>query len=213
MLRPLVRGETLDPWRVVAEEWIVWTHAPAASGAVGPLAALPPHAAAWLAPWRHRLAARSDARGAAPWWSLFRTESADAARARVVWADVGRAPRAMVLPPGDATVPLNTCYVARAPSLADAHALAALLNGPVAAAWLNVLAEPAQGGYRRYLGWTVALLPLPRDWARARAFLAPIGERAFARESIPDAELRDAALAAYDLTAETVKPLLSWAAS
>jgi hypothetical protein len=213
MLRPLVRGETLDQWRAVAEEWIVWTHTSTPAGGSGPLPALPPHAAAWLSPWRHRLATRTDIRGAEPWWTLHRTESADATRARVVWADFGRSPRALVLAAGDPTVALNTCYVARAPSIADAHALAALLNGPVAAAWLNVLAEPAQGGYRRYLGWTVALLPLPRDWARARALLAPLAERALAGVAIADADLRRAALAAYDLPADAVKPLLSWAAT
>ncbi len=212
MLRPLVRGETLDHWRTVAEEWIVWTHASGDAGG-GPLAVLPPHTSAWLSPWRHRLATRTDCRGAEPWWALFRTESADAARVRVVWADFGRAPRATVLPAGDPTVALNTCYVARAPSLADGHALAALLNGPVAAAWLNVLAEPAQGGYRRYLGWTIALLPLPRDWPRARALLAPLAERALAGAPLPEGELRRAALAAYDLPPEAVQALLAWAAA
>jgi hypothetical protein len=213
MLRPLVRGETLDRWRAVAAEWILWTHERTMARHAEPLAELPPQTAAWLAPWRHRLAARTDLRASDHWWRLFRTESTSAIGPRVVWSDFGRAPRAMVLPAGDPTVALNTCYVARAPDLTDAHTLAALLNGPISTAWLNVVAEPAQGGYRRYMGWTVALLPLPRNWARARKSLAPLAVRAIAGERVTAAELTAAALVAYGLTLKTIKPLLSWAAS
>jgi hypothetical protein len=84
--------------------------------------------------------ARADARRAVRWWTLFRVEAARVDRPRVVWADLGRVPRAAVLFAGDAAVPLNTCYVARCRDETDACALAALLNGPLAAAWLNALA-------------------------------------------------------------------------
>ncbi|MFL5579214.1 MAG: Eco57I restriction-modification methylase domain-containing protein, partial [Gemmatimonadaceae bacterium] len=211
LLRPLVRGETLAPWRARPtepdHEMIVWTHGE--DGA--PLAELPPHAAAWLAPWRRRLARRADARGDAPWWTLFRVESARSDRARVVWADIGRSPRAAVLLPGDRTVVLNSCYVAPCASTEDALALAALLSGPVAAAWLDALAEPARGGYRRYLAWTMSLLPVPRDWRRARELLAPLGERASCGEPPTTIELTDAALEAYRLARRDVGPLLAWA--
>ncbi len=174
MLRPVIRGESLAPWRLAdAGELIVWTHG--SDGRVLPV--LPPRARRWLERWRPRLAARSDARGSC-WWSLFRTAAADCRRARVVWADVGKAPRAIVLEAGDPAVPLNSCYVIACDREEDAHAIAVLLNSMVAAAWLNALAEPARGGYRRYLGWTVALLPLPHDWERARTLLAPLGRRA-----------------------------------
>ena len=206
MLRPLVRGETVLPWRARSDAALLWTHGE--DGA--PLASLPPLALHWLSPWRARLAARSDARGATAWWSLFRTDAAACDRPRVVWPDVGRTPRAAVIPAGDARVPLNSCYVARAPSLDDAHALAALLNGPVAAAWLAALAEPARGGYHRYLGWTLALLPLPRDWAAAVRLLAPLGERG-ARGDLPSRDaLLDRALEAYDLRDADVAALLEW---
>ena len=59
---------------------------------------------------------------------------------------------------GDATVPLNSCYVARCRDCATPIALAALLNSPLARAWLDAIAEPARGGYHRYLGWTLSLL-------------------------------------------------------
>ena len=209
LLRPLVRGETVERWRLApGAERILWTHD--ASGA--PLDRLPPHAARWLARWRRRLAGRADDRGGDRWWTLFRTESADASAPRVVWCDVGRAPRAAVLPAGDPTVPLNSCYVARCREPEDALALCALLNSAVAAAWLHVLAEPARGGYHRYLGWTMALLPLPRDWTRARRILAPVAERAAAGEAPSAGELAELVMRAYGVRSVDVAPLLEWAA-
>jgi hypothetical protein len=141
---------------------------------------------------------------------LFRTDAADCTRTRVVWSDFGRAPRAAVLAAGDATVPLNSCYVMACDDATDALALAALLNGPVAAAWLNAIAEPARGGWHRYLAWTVELLPLPRDWPRARALLAPIAERALLGQPPTTEELLAASCHAYRLRREDVAPLVAW---
>ncbi|HWH51856.1 MAG TPA: DNA methyltransferase, partial [Gemmatimonadaceae bacterium] len=154
LLRPLLRGELLERWRVPqSPDAILWTHD--ARGA--PLAQLPPHAARWLARWRRTLVARADSRSAARWWMLFRTEAARSDKPRVVWCDMGREPRAAVLEAGDPRVPLNSCYVARCSDLVDADTLATLLNSAVARAWLNAIAEPARGGYRRYFGWTMSL--------------------------------------------------------
>jgi hypothetical protein len=185
---------------------IVWTH----DAAGAPLDHLPPLTARWLAPWRSRLVARSDLRGARAWWTLFRTEAADGARARVVWSDFGRAPRAAVLPAGDPTVPLNSCYALACDEPDDALALAALLNSALVAAWLGVVAEPARGGWHRYLAWTIALLPLPLDWPRARAMLAPIARRAMLGEPPATQRLLDVACRAYRLKQFEVAPLLAW---
>ena len=207
LLRPLLRGESLQAWHVPrSSRAIVWTHA--ASGS--PLGALPPAAARWLAPWRRRLRARSDLRGTGSWWMLFRTESADCARTRVVWNDFGRAPRAAILPAGDPTVPLNSCYVLPCADPVDALALAALLNSPIAAAFLNAIAEPARGGWHRYLAWTVELLPVPREWPRARGILAPLAERALLGHPPTESELLAAACRAYRLKHEDVAPLVAW---
>jgi hypothetical protein len=207
LLRPLLRGDTLTAWRVQpTTAAIVWTHAP--DGA--PLTALPEGAARWLGPWRRRLAARADLRGTRAWWSLFRTEGASSSRHRVVWGDFGRRPRAAVIPAGDDTVPLNSCYVLSCAELDDALALAALLNSPLAAAWLNTIAEPARGGWHRYLGWTISLLPVPTDWARARGILAPIAERAVLGAPPSDVELVDAVCRAYRLKHVNLAPLLAW---
>jgi hypothetical protein len=208
VLRPLLRGEMVTPWQIrPSASAIVWTHA--ADGA--PLAALPRRTARWLAPWRSRLASRSDLRGARAWWSLFRIEGAAEERARVVWCDFGRAPRAALLPAGDATVPLNSCYVLPCDALLDALAFTALLNSTLAAAWLNAIAEPARGGWHRYLAWTVALLPLPHDWERARTLLAPIAERALLGTPPTEIELLAAVCRAYRLRQPDVAPLLAWA--
>jgi hypothetical protein len=200
LLRPALRGDAVVPWvRSACEEWILWTHD--SDGA--PRARLPERAGAWLRRRYSDLTGRTDAARVRRWWSLFRVDAADTRTARVVWADFGKRPRALVLPAGDPTVPLNTCYVLPCADECDAWAIAALLNSPLAATWLNCLAEPARGGYHRYLGWTVGQLPLPRDWVRARDILS----RA-ARES--DDRLLDAVLAAYALEHRHVAALLQW---
>jgi len=207
LIRPLLRGEQLQRWRPPAtNESIIWTH----DALDSPLAQLPPRASKWFSRWRRQLAARTDARGRPRWWTLFRTESARFDRPRVIWGDMGREPRASVLDAGDPTVPLNSCYVTRCQNATDAHALAALLNGPIARAWLNAVAEPARGGYRRYFGWTMSLLPLPTDWARARDILAPLGERAAHGSPPTEIDLLDASLAAYALDNDVVAPLVAW---
>jgi hypothetical protein len=207
LLRSLIRGERLARWSASpGAECIIWTHDQ--SGA--PVRALPPLAARWLGHWRRELSQRSDARRAGRWWSLFRTQGARSDCARVVWADIGREPRASVLAEGDATVALNSCYVARCRDARDAHALAALLNSPLAHAWLNAAAEPARGGYRRYLAWTLALLPVPTNWNRARGILAPLSERAHGGGPPGNGELLDAVVDAYEIDGEVVAPLVAW---
>lgn len=204
MLRPLLRGEHLRRWRTPATpEHIIWTH----DHTGAPIAELPHYTQRWLARWRRQLIARSDSRHAARWWSLYRTESASCETARVVWADVGREPRACVLAPSEPFVALNSCYVARCRDLVDAQTLAALLNGPISRAWLSIVAEPARGGYRRYLGWTMSLLPTPTDWRRARKRL---GALVASNEQPTDRALFDAALDSYRLDVDAVSALVEW---
>jgi hypothetical protein len=203
MLRPLLRGESLDETASRrSSEHLIWTHG--ADGA--PLRRLPPHAARWMAPHEPRLRDRSDLRGGMPWWSLFRTPAARCDRARLVWADVAREPRVRVLAAGDPSVPLNSCYVLACAEPDDARALAALLRSPPCAAWLAALAEPARGGYLRYLAWTVALLPIPRAWPSARTILLDLPPG-------PSPFLRIAAIArAFGLEPHALAPLVEWSA-
>lgn len=207
MLRPVVRGETLDHWSVTnRNEYLIWPHCSDGSAR----RELPPLARRWLSRHRDALIRRTDLHGSNRWWSVFRTESAKFESARVIWADFGVRPRAIVSEAGESLVALNTCYVVGCQSAADAYALAAILNGLLAAAWLNAIAEPARGGYHRYLGWTMSLLPLPDPWERARQILAPIGARAMQGDLPSDDELLDATLSAYCLDRNVAQPLLSW---
>ena len=107
-------------------------------------------------------------------------------------------------------MPLNSCYVARCPSLPDAHALAAILNSTIASAWLRVIAEPARGGYMRLLAWSVALLPVPLDWPRAVRLLAPLAARAIDGAPPSTQELESVVLRAYRVRPADVEPLLAW---
>jgi hypothetical protein len=207
LLRAAAGGEDISRWRVPAtSKRIIWTH----GDDLRPLRSLPPFASSWLRNSRGRLETRTDLRGTGKWYELFRVESADAFADRVVWPDIARNMRAAVLPAGDPMVPLNSCYAIRSPGSDDAFALVALLNSTVAGAWLRILAEPARGGYRRYMGWTISLLPVPRDWKRARAMLAPLGERAF-QGIVPDPDELDAVVrSAYEIAPGALSALLEW---
>jgi hypothetical protein len=207
-LRPVARGEDIGAWCPPrADRWLIWPH-----GEDGdPLRTLPVSLGEWLAPYRRALMARADAKSSRRWWSLFRTDGARSDVARVIWPDIGKSPRATVLRAGDPTVPLNSCYVSRAPSLEDALALTCLLNSPLIAAWLSVVAEPARGGYRRYLGWTMSLLPVPADWETHRPALADLARRASTNDAVSRADLTDASVDAFGLRRRDVEPLLAWA--
>jgi hypothetical protein len=226
LLRPALRGDAIDehmghPRRAPSRRAgarhanaargpgdlrIIWTHG--ADGA--PLRTLPPRTARWLAHWRPRLEARRDARSRQPWWTLFRTDAAHRETPRLVWADIGRRLRSTVLHAGDPTVPLNSCYVLRTPSLDDAFALHALLTSPLAGAWLDAIAEPARGGFRRFLGWTVAALPVPTPWDGVRHTLATLGRR-LATDHAPTPDEHLAVTAdAYGVPVRSLAPLLDW---
>ncbi len=211
LLRPALRGDAVHvnaarTEHVDGDLRILWTHGLDGS----PLKTLPPSASRWLAQWRPQLERRRDARARQPWWTLHRTEAARFESPRVVWADIGKRLRPRILAAGDPTVPLNSCYVLRSASLDDAQAMATLLASPIAAAWFEALAEPARGGFRRFLGWTVATLPVPADWSTARVALASLATRRAAGEDIPEHEQVAVVAASYGLSVQSLAPLLDW---
>lgn len=208
LLRPLARGDVMRSWRLLPSSGLIlWPYDD--NGAV--LKELPAGALRWLQPWRERLEHRTDARHTRQWWSLFRTDAAAHDVPRVVWADLGLAPRAAMLEAGDPTIPLNSCYALRCTSEVDALALTALLNSPPMIAWLAALAEPARGGYHRYMSWTLALMPLPTSWTRARDALAPLARRARAGELLSAEELTEVTCWCHGVNPSAIAPLLAWA--
>lgn len=205
--RPALRGDGVAPWATPprGQHLVLPLDDDAA-----PLASLPTGIARHLAPHEHALRARADLKPRDPWWTLFRTDLVARGGWRVCWADIARSLRATLLPPQSTTVPLNSCYGVRCTDAIDALALLALLNAPLASAFLALVAEPARGGFLRFLGFTTTTLPLP-DWDRARHLLAPIAARARRGDAPAPRTLHDATLAAYGLRHATVAPLLDWA--
>ncbi len=204
--RPVLRGDHVRAWNAAASGTAIVIPCDTDGRT---LARLTPPLARHFAPHERALTARTDLRPREPWWSIFRTDLLASAGWRVVWADIGKTLRAMVLPPHCEFVPLNTCYGVRLHDPVDAHALAALLNAPTTTAWLSLVAEPARGGYHRFLGWTVLALPLP-NWQRAREILAPIAARARRGDSINIELLHNATLETYQIAHSQVAPLLAW---
>jgi hypothetical protein len=144
-----------------------------------------------------------------PWWTLFRTDLLAPHGWRVVWPDIGRTLRATLLPPHAAPVPINSCYGVRLHDPIDALALLALLNAPTTTAWLSLIAEPARGGFHRFMGWTVLALPMP-PWTATRELLAPLAARVRRGETVPVELLHRTALEAYGTSHAELAPLLEW---
>ncbi len=164
-LRPALRGEDLSPWSFTTSHSLIWPHDD--DGEV--LATLPLATRGHLQRHQRLLKGRIDLRPGSPYWSLFRVRSEKWAL-RVAWRDIAPAPEAVVVSPQvrflddfAPVISLNTVYQITAASGEDAHLLAAVLNSTVARAYLRAIAERAAGGYFRFLGWTVALLPFPEE--------------------------------------------------
>ncbi|MGE0552775.1 MAG: hypothetical protein AB7R55_05040 [Gemmatimonadales bacterium] len=174
LLRPVVRGRDIGPFRVSCEHTILWTH----DRHGRPRDQLPEAAARHLAPHRRALERRADHRGG-PYWQLFRTTAAMPGH-RVVWADLARQLEAAVLsgPAHASIVPLNTSYLIAAGSRESALRLAVWLN----AGWVRRLARlratVAASGFARFNADVVEALPLP-DAVMADVSLLAIGERAW----------------------------------
>ena len=205
-VRPVLRGDQVRAWH----------SADASTGIVVPadkdgrmLARLPAALSRHFTPHERALLARTDLRPREPWWTLFRTDLLAPTGWRVIWADIGRTLRATILPPHAPAVPLNSCYGVRLHDPIDAHALATLLNAPSTTAWLSLVAEPARGGYHRFLGWTVLALPLP-DWQLARERLAPLAARARRGEPVNIETLHHTTLECYGLQHADIAPLMQW---
>lgn len=156
LLRWGLRGRDVRAFRAAPRHRLLWTH-----GQEGlPLAALPPHAGAWLARHGGALRARKDWKGGKE-WVLFRTRAATRPH-RVVWADLARRLEATALGAGtDSFIPLNSCYVLPVRTAAEANCLTAWLNCTWMRALAAATADPAAGGCRRFTAGVIESLPLP----------------------------------------------------
>jgi hypothetical protein len=216
LLRPALCGEDVAAWRFRPSRALVWPY----DDQGNLLCKLPPAAHSHLCGHRTLLARRLDLRPGQPYWSLFRVRPAKWAL-RVAWRDIAKAPEAVVIPPrvpflrGKAPIiSLNTVYQLAAASGEDAHLLAAVLNSTVARTYLRAIAERASGGYFRFLGWTVALLPFPeRPDAAVAARCVEIGRRAHEAGGLDAADKTalDAAVASlYGLASPELDALMAF---
>jgi hypothetical protein len=157
VIRWAVRGRDVTAFRIRPTVRLLWTHGPDGQ----PYAALPPRAAAHLAPHHAALRKRADFVGGAP-WTLFRVAAASACH-RVIWADLARRLAAVPLSGARdrAYIPLNTCYVAVTASAAEAERLAAWLNSTWLRTAARAAAPPASGGFARFNAAVTGALPLP----------------------------------------------------
>ena len=168
LLRSVLRGRDIVPFKSRPVRVVLWGYD--AEGA--PLAALPPKAAAHVAQHRRRLLARADHRNGPP-WTLFRLAAASPGH-RVIWPDIARRPRAVVL---DATrsptaFPLNSCYVSRASDLNTALVIAAVMNSSFAQALVVATADEARGGYRRVNARVASAIPVPESGQASEPLIA-----------------------------------------
>jgi hypothetical protein len=215
-LRPALRGEDLEPWHLSLDRALIWTHND--DGLVLPT--LPTATHSHLQKHESSLRNRVDLRPSQPYWTLFRT-SPEKWGLRVAWRDIAKEPGAVVVPPRvpflDGSAPvisLNTVYQIPAASDEDAHFLAAVLNSTVARAYLKAIAERASGGYFRFLGWTVALLPYPeKSDAAVRELCTGLSREAHATGHLSCADRRqlDELVAyLYQLTKRELRALRSF---
>jgi hypothetical protein len=200
LVRRAFRGRDVRPFKIIRSTPLLWP----CTRSGGPLPELPPAASAWFATHRRALLARSDQREGPP-WMVFRTAAATPG-AKVVWADLSRTLTAAALDDDDGRIPLNTCYVLRAPRGQNV-VIAAWLNS----SWMRGLAlaqaDPASSGFARFNARTVGALPCPPSLA------GDAGLTQWARQALSghflQAELDELTAPHLDLTPAELRTLAS----
>jgi hypothetical protein len=204
LLRPALRGRDVRRFSAEPSGVILWCH-----GVDGnPISALPEHAVSYFETCSRNMRRRSDYRGG-PLWTLFRTRCVIAEN-RIVWPDIAKRPRAIVLEETSApsAIPLNTCYVAPSPDRETALAVAAVMNSSWAAAFFASYADEARGGYRRINARVARLLPVPAK-GRRRTELAQLSKRAHEYEGDSKEDLDASVANALNLSQRTQNTLKS----
>jgi hypothetical protein len=183
-LRPLVRGADVDAWSYRSPGFVVWNH-----DDDGRPTQAPPRMGRYLAKHAAALGARSGARRGFPPGAVFRV-TRDTLVPKVAWHDLSDTLRAVALPErvrstlGETgpLIPLNTVYFVPVQAPERALLLAAYLNSTPVRTLARAVAERAKDARFRFFAWTVAALPLPRDWEEgvAAAALIDIARQAHA---------------------------------
>jgi hypothetical protein len=176
-LRPALRGADVEAWSASVERHLIWT--PYNNNR---LETAPLRLKKFLHRHRSRLGADVHSRGA-----LHRL-SDHALGDKVVWSDLAADLRAAAVPAqvrniaGIRTpvIPLNTVYFAATSSPDESMLLSAYLNSLPLRVFARAIAERAKDRHFRFFAWTIAVLPIPRDWRTNRhaAALTAIAQKA-----------------------------------
>jgi hypothetical protein len=190
-LRPCVRGRDVEAWGTFDPAAAPRCVVPyTAGGAPVPLTTVRarwPRALAHLMAGRPGVGAADVARFGRPQNLALHLGPAP----RVVFPDVARAPRAMLVPGG--TLVLDSAYAAYGRpdggAAAQPEVLLALLASPHVGRWLDERAAPLRGGYRRMKTAILAPLPLPAEgpWLDAVIGAVRAGERGAAEAALASA--------------------------
>jgi hypothetical protein len=160
-LRPALRGTDVQRWRAEPGRHVLWVDDEPP----------PRRLARFLARHRDRLGTAGGQPGA-----LQRLNEHTFGH-KVVWSDLAADLRAAaVLPCARSAagctvpiVPLNTVYFVATTSHDESLLLAAYLNSLPLRTFARAIAERAKDAHFRFFAWTVAVLPLPRDWRAGSA--------------------------------------------
>jgi hypothetical protein len=156
-LRPALRGTDIQRWSADPGRHVIWVDASAPA---------PPRLARFLGRHRDRLAGTT-----APLGALQRVNEHTFGH-KVVWSDLAADLRAAAVQPCARSaagctvplVPLNTVYFVATASHDESLLLAAYLNSLPVRTFARAVAERAKDAHFRFFAWTIAVLPLPRDW-------------------------------------------------
>lgn len=201
IVRPVLRGRDVNRFRQAPERVLLYPYD--ANGTI--IRNLPPLASSYFRKHRPVLENRADYKHE-PYWSLFRTKPV-MWPFLVVWADIAREPRALVVERNHlGVVPLNSCYVCGFTDSTRAHCMATVFNS----LWVEVLsraeADEARGGYRRFNARVAGSIPIPTDKQSVRR-LAALSTRAHESGDYDQAEVDLAVAEALQLTPETQRTL------
>ncbi len=206
-IRAALRGRDVRAFAVEPSRVLLWGH-----GASGkPVANLPSRATEYVRRQRQRLRQRTDYSGG-PLWTVFRTRCT-LGENPIVWPDLVRRPVAVALRETGHpnSVPLNSCYVAHAPSRESALAWVAVMNSTWAMAYCIAAGDEARGGYRRMNARLAKHMPVPK--LDKQGDVATMSAEAHDQDSpIRSTDLDDAVATSLELSRRTQAALRSLAA-